>query len=359
MPATMTEIAREAQVSISLVSRLTRGDKALRISDGKRREVMKVIERFGGVKHRKKKTSPNVKTALAHNIVMPVNRMFSVDWVRDNLSNTFFVKSLENALKSKGYRMSISFFDEEKMLEDFSDLIRSREYCDGMVLGHGIVNAGISHLLKTTNYPHISISLQAENYAVNTVCPHFMGGMRLAIRHLTKLGHRRIGYIGIRRINELFISRYSTFVAGLIEAGLTLNDKNVVAVEGYQPSMNSHACREEACLSFGQWLDAGGDVTAVICECDPFALGVISAMKQRSLQPGVDISVVGDSYRKGDESFLDMKLTTISDPTSAMGVRCADRLIQQIEGIQNPSDVIHERVAVELVVGETTGTCRS
>ena len=70
MPATMTEIAREANVSVSLVSRLLNEDSTLQIREDKRRRILDVRDRLGGVRLRRRNGR---RRQLARQIIVPIN----------------------------------------------------------------------------------------------------------------------------------------------------------------------------------------------------------------------------------------------------------------------------------------------
>lgn len=124
-----------------------------------------------------------------------------------------------------------------------------------------------------------------------------------ALRHLTSLGHRRIGlavgperYVPVIRKVRAFMDHNPP--VGVIEDRFVHH--SLFTVEG------GHACGHAL-------LDKG--VTAIICGSDVMALGVIRAAGERGLSVPSDVSVVG--FDDSDfASFTSPALTTVRQPVA-------------------------------------------
>jgi DNA-binding LacI/PurR family transcriptional regulator len=162
-----------------------------------------------------------------------------------------------------------------------------------------------------------------------------------AWRHLSSLGHERIGLVlgpgdHMPSQRKLAAARSVCAAGGgrLPEAHV---ERAMFSIEG------GHAAASRL-------LDAG--VTGFICASDPIALGVVRAARRRSLSVPGDVSVVG--Y---DDSALmnctDPPLTTVRQPIESMSKAAVEILHTQIRG----SDVRAEELLFEpeLVVRGSTG----
>lgn len=148
--------------------------------------------------------------------------------------------------------------------------------------------------------------------------------MTLAVRHLTALGHERIGlavgpgrYFPVVRKLEGFedaIAAAGDGVKGVVE-------HSIFSFEGGQ--------------SAGDALIRGG-CTAVICGSDMMALGVVRAARERGLKVPEQLSVVGF-----DDSpliaFTDPPLTTIRQPVAALAGAAVRALLDAIGGTKPPA----------------------
>jgi LacI family transcriptional regulator len=96
------------------------------------------------------------------------------------------------------------------------------------------------------------------------------------------------------------------------------------------------------------------DFSAVFAYNDLSAIGAIRALRESGLQVPKDVSVVGfDDINSA--AFQNPSLTTIRQPLQEMGVLAAKTLLQRLEGISDPGDLL---VKPELVVRESTGPAR-
>ncbi len=350
MVATLAEIAQEAGVSTTTVSRLLRGDKTFRISDEKYKKIMKVKERLGGLRSGRGYPSPS----LAHHIVAPLDYDYLGELAFSTPAYEFFIKAVEAALKKAGFRFSIALFDSENKMNVIRDLINDPNYCDGLLFVLGVIDEKAAGLLLERSFPHVCIDMDnvAERMGVNTVSNYSLGGYNQAVAHLTQLGHRRIGYLGPKPF------RYPTYLSAMAQVNLPVDpsyDCEIIPREGKKPETYWRDLAREA---FGRWIDRGRVATAMICHNDAGALGAVDAMKERGLVPGKDISIVGydNLEQRRPDPVEHPILTTIDNPVDLRGQRCGEFLLNQI--LQKQHQIVHEHIPVSLIIRETTGPCQ-
>jgi DNA-binding LacI/PurR family transcriptional regulator len=350
MAVTLSEIAKKAGVSTGLVSRLLRDDASLRISTKRRKHVLEVVEAMGGVTLRAHASAP--LSSLTKNFAVPISRMFSPQWVEKYHGASLLFRSLEEYLRSRGFRLSSVFIDtstDEALVGEIADLIKAKNYCDGVILLEGLANVPLAKLLSEHPYPHVSTWDQAESFNINTVVAHSIGGTEKAVHHLKELGHSEIGFWGPRQ-------RYGIFLASIAKFCLPI-------LESYHRFVSSPGNREtkdwlaDCETDFSQWLDTRSMPTAVICSNDELALAAIEVMKYRGLEPGRDISIVGHDnieQRRVPASASPM-LTTVDYPADVIGRRCGELLINQ--ALHRQGYIVHEHIPTKLIVRESTGPC--
>lgn len=111
-------------------------------------------------------------------------------------------------------------------------------------------------------------------------------GMELAVRHLAEQGYEDIAYLGWPAGSPVGDDRRRGWLAGL--AGLDLAS-GLIAEEAVQDLAAASAAAERLLAR----LERSNRLTAVVCASDLLALGVLRAARNRGLQPGTDLGIVG------------------------------------------------------------------
>lgn len=173
-------------------------------------------------------------------------------------------------------------------------------------------------------------------------------GIFLAVEHLAKLGHQRIGYLAPP--SEQFLSHYrwQGFQAGMAQFGLTIHPDLV-----YEGDFTEHSGQVGTHLL----LDHEPPPTAIICNNDRMALGAMRAIQSRKLNVGKDVSVVGfDNIPLA--RYSNPPLTTLNQPTHAVGQALYQLLIALIQ--EQPLEGLNKRLfQPELLVRKSSGASRS
>ncbi|NLW87119.1 MAG: LacI family transcriptional regulator [Planctomycetes bacterium] len=349
MAATMTEIAREAKVSVPLVSRFFNNDPTLRITPEKRERILQAKVKLGGIKGTR--ATRNLQKKLAYKISVPINRIFSPKWVRTNIVGDEKYRAIERTARAKGFRVSISFFDDNERFDFLKDLAPSQGYCDGFLLESGIINREIAEWLISNCIPHVSTDPSADEFGVNTVYDHVIGGIRQVVNHLLDLGHRRIGFFGTTH-------HYPMFVLAMTEKQMPFKDTDVHLLKMLEPGENLDCMTMHAREEFANWFSWKDCPTAFVCGNDHVALGVVDVLRSKGWAPGRDLSLIGwdNIEQRGEAPAEDPILTTVNVPFDVIGQRCAQRLLDQV--LNGQQIITHERIPVELITRRSTGRPR-
>ena len=181
---------------------------------------------------------------------------------------------------------------------------------------------------------------------------------RLAAEHLLDLGHRRFSLIGGRPDGPMSfdvpVARWRGFSAALAEAGIGFGADEV---------RNGHFDLNGGYEAAVEVFEAADPPTAVFAMSDEMAFGVLMALDERSLRPGVDVSVIGVD----DHEFSRVvDLTTIHQPVGDHGSVAARLLLDAMADADRrlvtnrsardpvPADVVF-RPALRLVRRSSTG----
>ena len=259
-----------------------------------------------------------------------------------------FAQVVERALTRYGYTPVLCTQTPGGSTEDeLVDSLLEREIT-GIVFVSGLhadatADLGRYERLGSRGVPFVMINGYREAVNAPFVSADDRTAMRLAVEHLVRQGHDRIGLaVGPRRFVPVQ-RKIDGFTAALRDTlGIAdveeLVQHSLFGVEGGTAAANA-------------LLDRGA--TALVCASDLMALGAIRAVRDRGRSVPHDVSVIGF-----DDSpliaFTDPPLTTIRQPVEAMGLAAVDALLEEIGG--TPTTHADFVFAPELVVRASTGT---
>jgi len=221
-------------------------------------------------------------------------------------------------------------------------LAQTREV-DGLILLGDVpgVDEAIAGLLAA-QMPLVILGRPAEHLAVDYVTADARQGARLALAHLTALGHRRIGYISFSSASRYSLDRLAVYRAALAEVGLPF-DERLVAYASLEPESGARAI--ETLLALPE------PPTAVYVYNDRLAIEVLQHLGRCGVPVPRQIAVVGyDDVRSA--RLTTPPLTTIRYSLAELA-ECAVRLLlaRQADPTSAPAHLI---LPVELVVRQST-----
>lgn len=323
---TLKQIAEQANVSIRSVSVVLNG-KAVesRISA----EVTRKIEAIA----RELNYRPN---AMARAIRL--KKTFQVGVLVRELSNPYtgaVVEAIEKSLLKHGYRLLLGLTNSSPEV----GRAYLGEFSQGVV--DGILN--LDPLMHEADFVTSQVSVPYIHFT--RVSPMFSlrvdynEGVRLALAHLWKLGHRRIGFISGPHMEDASADgRLMGYIAFFEGQGLRLPPIEF-------GSWSFESGREAA----SKLLDQG--CTAIFAANDLMAVGAVKAAVSRKLGIPSDVSIVGF-----DDSLLalmaDPSLTTVRVPLEKLAELSVTGLLARIQGKPTGSARV---VKPTLVVRDSSG----
>jgi len=240
-------------------------------------------------------------------------RTHNIGLIIADIANPFFpplIKAAESQARQRDYHIFIADTNEDPAAEE--DLVHAlAKQVDGVLLcSPRMSNSLIEQLSREV--PLVVINRQVTG--LPAVVMDVGQGARLAVEHLTGLGHREIALLGGPRGSwtNREIRRSATAAARAAEANLTVLGPNP-PTEGGGIAVAEQVRRSGA--------------TAVLAYNDLMAIGLIEGLDTLGLRVPQDVSVVGI-----DDIALSRltrpKLTTVATPTAAAGRTAVDMLLQ-------------------------------
>jgi len=332
MTRRLAQVAKKVGVSEATVSRVLNGKPG--VSDSTRQSVLTALDVLGY----ERPTQLRGERARLVGLVLPElqNPIFPL-----------FAEVIGGALAQQGLTPVLCTQTKGGVSEaDYVELLLQQHVSGVVFAGGGLfaqADAPHDHYrqLAERRIPVVLINAAIEGLDFPCVSCDDAVAVEQAWRHLTLLGHERIGVVlgpgdHIPSRRKLAAARAAAEAAGgsLPDAYV---ERSMFSLEGGQAATT-------------RLLERG--VTGVVCASDPLALGAIRAARRRGLAVPEQVSVVGFD----DSAFMNCTeppLTTVRQPVEAMGRAAVDLLCAQIQGAEvQPGELLFEP---ELVVrGSTT-----
>jgi LacI family transcriptional regulator len=332
--ATLTDIAREAGVSVSTASRVLSGDTSLRIRPDTRERVEQIAQRRAYV--------PN---HLARSLRLA--RTGSVAFVVPEVNNAIFtevLRGVEDGADELGLDVLIGSGRRIDAGNGFLERLDAERRVDGFLIQPSDV-ADPNHpdeVFAGKNGPVVWLNTYRED---GSVFLDNARAARLATEHLLGLGHTRIGFLGGPAGSFTGGERRDGFTAALAAAGVPLHEEWTMA-GGYSAQAGDRAARA---LLEVRPVDRP---TALVVANVNAALGVLGAARQLGVSVPGDVSVVA-LHDVWFAEYSEPRLTVVRLPLYEMGQHGIRDLSAQLNG-QTPLARRIVDPAPELVRREST-----
>jgi LacI family transcriptional regulator len=252
---------------------------------------------------------------------------------------------LKQGIGAAGY--DVLLFATERPESDsngaHSYLGRARHHrVDGVVLMGERDDPEVTKLVEA-DVPLIGVDLDVSGRRASYVSSDNVGGARLAVRHLHRLGHRRIATIAGPEHSKPGGDRLVGFRAELQALGIESRPEYEEIGDWYSESGERAM---QALLALPE------PPTAVFAAADMMAVGAMKAARDAGLAVPGDLAVVGfDDIQLA--SLLDPGLTTIHQDKVGLGRAAARALLEQIENPEMTPAAL--TLPVELIIRGSCG----
>jgi len=326
--ATISEIAREAGVSVPTVSKVLNGHA--HVAAETRARVEEIIAKRDYARRPAKRKQ---KAGLV-DLVFPG---LGSEWALE------IIEGVERVAQDAGYGTVVSSLnlDGSRIRPWLANLAERKS--DGLLMAVYQLDAKQIQRVKSLGIPVVLIDPVGQpGPDLTTVGAANWEGGYSATEHLLQLGHKRIAMIGGREDLQCSSAREDGYVSALRRAGVALDPALIV------PGDFSMEAGEAAARKL---LELPDRPTAIFTGNDGQALGAYRAARAAGLRIPEDLSIIGFDDIPAAE-WVEPGLTTIRQPVVQMAETAMRALLRHLDGDEELPQRIE--LGTELVVRGST-----
>lgn len=331
----LRDIAREAGVSVSTVSRVLSGSKSnAKIGEQTRERILKICEDM--------KFHPNIHYRRLHEgrsrviafLIPPPDR--SLMFFDENVG--CFLSALEPRLARQGFHIMIQSTTQDFLAErQHLEILRSHAV-DGVILWDVCRDDDNLRDMMQEGKPIIKAAFPSEMLDDQIIPDNFSGSEALT-RHLVEQGHKNIAHIAGGH-TQVDFDRESGYRQVMEEAGL-----KPLLFEGHFSFKSGYEWAERI-------VKKNPEVTAIMAANDMAAAGCLRRLKELGRTVPDDVAVTGFDGTSHSR-ITDPPITTASLQLDEIGKLAADRIVKAVlsPGKYRPQKM---KLPMPLLVREST-----
>jgi len=335
---TLRDVAQQAGVSISTVSRILNGrEPGVPIREETRARILAAAAELGYRPNLMARALRGSPSSLLGVIVRDIADPFHIQ----------VLQGIDQVARDRDYRLFLGHVDYRPELAAAYGSMFEQSHADGLIVV-GDLKGGDATLDALAGHHRyvVGVTDRVARRRMAGVYSDSVVGTRLALDHLWDLGHRRILCVADERTADgrLRADEYRRY---LRERGAT-DGPRVFFTTQPDPEPSYQLGRE----LFGHF-DRPNRPTAIYAASDTMAIGLLQAAFQARVAVPERVSIVGfDDIDAA--AFTIPPLTTISQSGLEMGRIAANLLLDMIEKDQPASEVEDVILAPRLVVRQST-----
>lgn len=328
---TIDDIAREANVSISTVSRVLRGN--VKVSDSKREAVLTAVAELD--------YQPNV---FARGLAS--GQSMAIGVLTQNFGSPFYDAIMQGVVQVLyGTDYFPIFADGQWRPEiEYEAIMRMvQRQIDGLIIIGGFMTSDdLSQL--SNQIPLLVVARHLLDFEENCIYIDNTKASYLATKYLLELGHKRIAHISGRADHPDAAYRQRGYEMALEDAGVDLI-KGLIVEGNFR--------RQSGVLAVETLLSRGISFSAIFAANDQMAYGTRLGLYRRGIRVPDDLSLMGFDDEPA-ASFMIPPLTTVRQPAVELGREAAKVILARLRG----ETVSIPTLEAELFVRESTAIHR-
>ena len=256
--------------------------------------------------------------------------------------NSMVLSGIEDHLLRAGYFYFVaSHRFRPDLIDEYTELFLDRAI-DGLI----VVSTPWQRALPI---PVVTVSCHHSVEGTTSIVLDHHRAAEIALKHLLKLGHRRVAFIKGQAFVPDTEVRWNAIMQAAAKVGLPIIANLVAQIEDNspKPDLGYHVTQK--------LLAAGEEFSAMFAFNDISAMGAIRALHEGGLRVPEDVSIVGfDDIDSA--AFQNPGLTTVRQPLRRMGTMAAEIVLRGLDRSNGESrqSSAHVVIEPELVIRGTT-----
>ena len=306
----LIDVAGEAGVGTSVVSRVLNGDPSLSVRDETRQRIIEAAARLD---YRPNALARGLKLAKTMTLGLVIHLGYS--------ENAELIAAVERAAADRGYLTLLA--DASEFVshgESYRRLLLERRV-DGLLMASGLGEDAFLRELHDHGLPIMMVNRRLRD-GVPSASLDDERGMGVAVQHLIDLGHTRIGYIGGPSSTDISTRRLAGFRGAMRAADLRVTARHVK--ESSEHEAGGFAVMQEL-------LADPQPPTAVAVWSVTSAVGALAAVRRAGRAVPEDVSVIA-FHDAPIAEYLEPPLATVRMPMAKMANAAVKAVIALAEG---------------------------
>ncbi len=335
----MKDVAERLGLSVSTVSLVLSGDT--RIPEDTARRVLQTVK---AMEYR-----PNL---LARSLARRNSRTIAVilpefAFTRNKPFYFEALAGIHSQTQSAGYKIIVEAANRVFLARRYYLRMLKEQSADGMLYLAASVNDSFLRDVEREPFPFVTLTSYADGVDLPCARNNDQEAARIAVKHLTSLGHKKIGFIQGTMDMSYSRDRKIGYELAMKEAGLDV-----------QPDWIQLGDLDLALSGKAAAALAAADTTAILASSDVMACGALRGLKIAGKRVPEDIAVVGiDDLEFA--AWVTPALTTVRIHVGAMAELAAKYVIRRAQTPNIPKNPLTEIPLPELVIRESCGGVRS
>ncbi|MBN2048124.1 MAG: LacI family DNA-binding transcriptional regulator [Anaerolineaceae bacterium] len=334
MPVTLRDIARAVDKSITTVSRALNGYDD--VSEETRDLILSTAEQMGYFPNKLAQRLQKQKTNII-GLILPISNLQSSDPYINRL-----LYGIGNEIRRYGYDLLVSLHDTgEEEMQAYYEMVQG-QLVDGFILTRTRKLDPRIEYLHQQHIPFISFGRSGSDSSYPFIEIDGRTALEKMVSYLVGLGHKRIACITTDPRFNFTNERLAGFMAGCHKHGITIPEEFIL-FGGESEESGFH------CTS--QLLNLKTRPSAIVTFNDQIAYGAATAIQNRGLIVGRDISITGFDDLPLSAHF-NPPLTTITHPVLDVAKRIGQMIVKEINNELDQDNQI--MIEPELVIRKTS-----